>query len=88
MTCADLGFWTPLWNGSACVACPEDTPNWDRDAGKCVDTCPPTAPLVEGTICYPCPEAMPSLPKWNGTMCTSCGDGLYWTGDQCSSTCP
>lgn len=35
---------TPAWDGTQCVACPAEAPNWDASSGTCVAACPEERP--------------------------------------------
>lgn len=67
-----------FWNGTACTACPAWLPNWHRELRTCVAKCKEDAPYFNGTSCVTCKEY-------------SYQNGLYlpyWTGSECSDTCP
>ena len=45
--CYDCDGGGPFWNGTQCVACPPERPNWDDYLMECVELCPIDTPVYE-----------------------------------------
>lgn len=89
ITCYEMNFVeSPVWNGSACVPCPESTQNWDRAAGECVPACPVEKPIWNGFECVDCSVEYPfgDYPFWN-PMTEKCVDKCPTGTLASSSTC-
>ena len=59
------------WNGSNCVACPTERPNYYGNNNTC-RACPSHSPVWHNKDCRRCYTANPRKPKWHNNTCKSC----------------